>query len=45
MSEYQKKLEREEAEKLAGNATQTLFTWAVIFLAFIAGLVGLLPII
>lgn len=45
MSEHQKKLEPEEAEKLAGNATQTLFTWAVIFLAFIAGLVGLLPAI
>lgn len=45
MSEHQKKLEPEEAEMLAGNATQTLFTWAVIFLAFIAGLVGLLPVI
>ena len=45
MSEQQKELTPEEAEKLAKNATQTLFTWAVIFLAFIAGLVGLLPMI
>jgi len=35
----------EEAEKLANNAAQTKFTWAVIFLAFIAGLVCLLPLV
>ncbi|MCJ7424612.1 hypothetical protein MUP01_10150 [Candidatus Bathyarchaeota archaeon] len=45
MNEHQKELSPEEAEKLASNATQTLFTWAVIFLAFIAGLVGLLPMV
>jgi uncharacterized membrane protein (DUF485 family) len=44
MNEHQE-LTPEEAEKLANNATQTLFTWAVIFLAFIAGLVGLLPMV
>lgn len=44
MNEHRKELTSEEAEKLAKNATQTLFTWAVVFLAFIAGLVGLLPI-
>lgn len=43
MNEQKEKLKPEEAEKLANNATQTKFTWAVIFLAFIAGLVGLLP--
>lgn len=45
MNEQKKKLKPEEAEKLAANATQTLFTWAVVFLAFIAGLVGLLPLV
>jgi hypothetical protein len=35
----------EEAEKLANHVAQTKFTWAVIFLAFIAGLVGLLPLV
>lgn len=45
MSEHQKKLNPEEAEKLAKNATQTKFTWAVVFLAFIAGLVGLLSVV
>jgi hypothetical protein len=38
------RLTKKQARMLAGNATQTRFTWAVIFLAFIAGLVGLLPL-
>jgi hypothetical protein len=45
MSESENKLTPEEAEKLADRSMQTRFNWAVAFLAFIAGLVGLLQIV
>jgi hypothetical protein len=45
MIEYEKELRPEEAKRLADIATQTSFNWAVLFLAFIAGLAGLLQIV
>jgi len=44
MDECENKLTPQEAKELADNATQTRFNWAINFLAFIAGLVGLLQI-
>jgi len=44
MCEFEKKLQPDEAKRLAEVATQTSFNWVVMFLAFIAGLVGLLQI-
>jgi len=44
-NELQAELQLEEVRMLSDYATQARFTWAVIFLAFIAGLVGLLPLI
>jgi hypothetical protein len=37
------KLELDDVRKLEDGATQTRFTWAVIFLTFITALIGLLP--
>lgn len=44
MSESEKKIPLNEAKRLADNAMNTSFNWAVMFLAFVAGLVGLLQI-
>lgn len=44
MSESEEKLPPEEAKRLADIAMQTSFNWVVMFLAFIAGLAGLLQI-
>jgi hypothetical protein len=44
MSEPEKKLQPEEAKRLADIAMHTSFNWVVMFLAFIAGLVGLLQV-
>jgi len=43
LSEAEEKPGPTDAKKLADNAMHTRFTWAVIFLALIAGLAGLLP--